>query len=114
MNMKYMLSDLGQRGGICDDSGLWKSYVRPDSALLRMGIKATEITDIIITHPHYDHIGGIVLFPSAQVWMQKDDYDYFVGAAWQKKGFNEGVSGHSLDRNIPGNHYSIQMPTLSN
>src|SRR5580698_4167144 len=55
MNMKYMQSDLGQRGhmplsfaaaGASDkDSGLWKSYVRPDSALLRMGVKATEITD---------------------------------------------------------------------
>lgn len=66
------------------------NYIRPDSALLRIGIAAKDITDIIITHPHFDHIGGIGLFPSAQLWMQQDDYDYFVGKAWQKNNINEG------------------------
>jgi glyoxylase-like metal-dependent hydrolase (beta-lactamase superfamily II) len=58
----------------------WNSsnYIRPDSVLLRINIRENDITDIIITHPHWDHIGGIELFPSAQVWMQSDDYSYFV------------------------------------
>jgi glyoxylase-like metal-dependent hydrolase (beta-lactamase superfamily II) len=70
----------------------WSSanYIRPDSALLRLGLKPTEITDIIISHPHWDHIGGIGLFPSAQIWMQTDDYGYFVGTAWQKSGDHGG------------------------
>ena len=29
---------------------------------------------------------GVDLFPNAQVWMQKEDCNYFVGAAWQKNG----------------------------
>jgi len=102
-NGKHILVDAGHLRYNSDDSGLWKSYVRPDSALLRMGVKATEITDIIITHPHYDHIGGIVLFPSAQVWMQKDDYDYFVGAAWQKKGFAEGLNKEDVKNIVAKN-----------
>jgi glyoxylase-like metal-dependent hydrolase (beta-lactamase superfamily II) len=65
-------------------------FIRPDSALLRMNITADDITDIILTHPHSDHIGGIGLFRKATIWMQKDDYDYFVGAAWQKNGFSDG------------------------
>lgn len=70
----------------------WNSsnYIRPDSALWRMKIKAADITDIIITHPHWDHIGGIDLFPNAQLWMQMDDYSYFVGPAWQKNGNHGG------------------------
>jgi glyoxylase-like metal-dependent hydrolase (beta-lactamase superfamily II) len=66
------------------------NYIRPDSALLRINLTADDITDIIITHPHWDHIGGINLFPSAHIWMQYDDYCYFVGTAWQKKGNSGG------------------------
>jgi len=89
-NGKHILVDAGYPQ--IDYNKDWDSiYIRPDSALLRINIKPTDITDIIITHPHEDHIGGIEFFPSAQIWMQKDDYDYFVGAAWQKNGFNEGL-----------------------
>lgn len=73
-----------------DNSYDSSNYLRPDSALLRMNITADDITDIILSHPHWDHIGGIGLFRKATIWMQKDDYDYFVGAAWQKNGFSDG------------------------
>jgi glyoxylase-like metal-dependent hydrolase (beta-lactamase superfamily II) len=91
-NGKNILVDAGFHKDIEDakDFGL-TNYVRPDSALLRLGIKAADITDIIISHPHWDHIDGIDLFPNAHVWMQKEDYNYFVGAAWQEgsNGFNK-------------------------
>jgi glyoxylase-like metal-dependent hydrolase (beta-lactamase superfamily II) len=60
------------------------NYVRPDSALLKIGIRPENITDIILSHPHWDHIDGIGLFPNAHIWIQKEDFNYFVGAAWQK------------------------------
>jgi len=63
-----------------------KKYIRPDSVLQRINIDPSDITDVIITHPHSDHIGGIVLFPKAIFWMQEDDYNYFVGKAWQQDG----------------------------
>ena len=62
-----------------------KGYIRPDSLLERINVSPYDITDVILTHPHYDHIGGINLFPKAKVWMQKDDFDYFVGEAWEDK-----------------------------
>jgi glyoxylase-like metal-dependent hydrolase (beta-lactamase superfamily II) len=61
----------------------YKNFVRPDLVLQRINVYPSDITDIIITHPHIDHIGGINLFPNAKVWMQKDDFDYFVGEAWE-------------------------------
>ena len=63
-----------------------KNYIRPDSALTRVGLRAEDITDVILTHPHWDHRDGIGLFTNAKVWIQKEDYGYFVGAAWQKDG----------------------------
>ena len=58
------------------------NYIRPDSALAKLGLVAGDITDIILSHPHWDHIDGVGLFPNAHVWIQKEDYNYFVGAAW--------------------------------
>lgn len=73
-----------------------KGYIRPDSALMRMNIRPDQITDIIITHPHNDHIGGINLFPAARMWMQKEDYEYFVGEAWQEDGFSRGFKKNDV------------------
>jgi glyoxylase-like metal-dependent hydrolase (beta-lactamase superfamily II) len=61
-------------------------YERPDIVLERMNVSPSGITDLIITHPHPDHIGGILLFPDARVWMQKEDFLYFVSGAWKKEG----------------------------
>jgi len=61
----------------------------PDSALGGLGLKAGDVTDIILSHPHWDHIDGISLFPNAHIWIQKEDYNYFVGGSWQK-GQNSG------------------------
>jgi glyoxylase-like metal-dependent hydrolase (beta-lactamase superfamily II) len=58
-------------------------YRQPDLALQSIGVNASDVTDVVITHPHHDHIGGIDLFKNATVWMQQGDYDYFVGGAWQ-------------------------------
>ena len=69
------------------------SYQQPDLALQRIHQNAGDITDVIITHPHYDHIGGLDLFKNATVWMQQRDFDYFVGGAWQR-----GANARGLDK----------------
>ena len=81
-------------------------YIRPDSSLLKLGVKAEDITDIILSHPHWDHINGISLFHNAHLWIQKDDYNYFVGAAWQKGvdhgGFSDIDVRQLVDLNLAG------------
>ncbi len=46
-------------------------YLRPDEAVKLAGVKPEHVTDIIISHAHWDHMGGIDLFPKATVWIQK-------------------------------------------
>ena len=73
--------------GFIDTNGTGDSmYERPDIVLRRLNVSPSCITDVIITHPHPDHIGGINLFPNARVWMQKEDFVYFVSGAWKKEG----------------------------
>jgi len=68
-----------------------KDYVRPPDALAPLGIAAGDVTDILLSHMHWDHAGGIDLFPSARVWIQKDEYDYYTGDAWQSRTTHGGV-----------------------
>ena len=83
------------------------TYVRPDSMLKRININPSNITDVIVTHPHWDHIDGIDLFPNAMIWMQKEDFNYFVGTAWQKgenpeNGFNSKDVLKIIQKNLDG------------
>lgn len=60
-------------------------YIRPDSAARLAGVDPDSVTDIIISHAHWDHMGGIDLFPKATIWIQRDEYAYYTGPAWQRK-----------------------------
>jgi glyoxylase-like metal-dependent hydrolase (beta-lactamase superfamily II) len=68
-----------------------KDFVKPPEAVARFGVKPEEITDIIITHMHWDHAGGFDLFPRARVWIQKDEYAYYTGEAWQSRSAHGGI-----------------------
>src|SRR3984893_770232 len=66
-------------------------FLRPDEAVKLAGVKPEEITDIVISHAHWDHLGGIDLFPKAIVWIQKGEYRYYTMEAWQPSGQHGGI-----------------------
>jgi len=68
-----------------------KDYLRPDEAVKLAGVDPAQVTDIVISHAHWDHMGGIDLFPKAQVWIQKEEYRYYSGEAWQPGGDHDGI-----------------------
>ncbi|HXO37958.1 MAG TPA: N-acyl homoserine lactonase family protein [Candidatus Acidoferrum sp.] len=50
-----------------------------------------DITDVVITHMHWDHADGMDLFPRARIWLQKDEYTYYTGEAWQGSRTHGGI-----------------------
>jgi glyoxylase-like metal-dependent hydrolase (beta-lactamase superfamily II) len=59
----------------------WKpaDFVRPSEAVQRFGLSPDSITDMIVSHVHWDHLDGADLFPNARIWIQAEEYAYHVG-----------------------------------
>ena len=60
----------------------WKpaGFVQPSDAVRRAGLAPDSITDVIISHVHWDHLDGADLFPNARIWIQREEFAHHVGA----------------------------------
>lgn len=52
-----------------------RDFIGPIKALNNIGISPGEITDVIITHAHHDHIECAKYFKNAVIYIQKDEYE---------------------------------------
>lgn len=68
-----------------------QNLIKASEAIAKLGLSAADITDVVITHMHWDHADGMDLFPKARIWIQKDEYTYYTGAAWQAGGKHGGI-----------------------
>ena len=66
-------------------------YLRPDEAVKLAGVAPEDVTDVVVSHAHWDHMGGIDLFPKATVWIQKQEFAYYTEDAWQPGGKHGGI-----------------------
>jgi glyoxylase-like metal-dependent hydrolase (beta-lactamase superfamily II) len=76
---RHVLVDAGFHRQKFLDSWKPADYSLPSDAVRRAGVDPDSITDVIVTHVHWDHLDGADLFPRARVWIQKAEYDYYVG-----------------------------------
>ena len=49
------------------------NWISPVRMLSEIGVAADAITDIVITHAHFDHMGSIAEFPNARIIIQKSE-----------------------------------------
>jgi glyoxylase-like metal-dependent hydrolase (beta-lactamase superfamily II) len=82
----FMLARRGDRNALVDtgfmqddrSSGFSRKFgipnwISPVRMLSEIGVAADAITDIVITHAHFDHLGSIAEFPNAQIIIQKTE-----------------------------------------
>jgi len=91
----------GNGHNILVDSGFYREqffkqwhvtdFIKPSDAVKRAGVDPEDITDVIVTHMHWDHADGMDLFPKAKVWLQKDELEYYAGEAWQSRRTHGGI-----------------------
>lgn len=51
----------------------------PGEALAPFGLKPEDIDEVIVTHLHYDHAGGLALFPKAHLHLQAAEMAFATG-----------------------------------
>jgi len=61
----------------------WKpvDFMKPSEAVARAGVKPEDVTDVIISHVHWDHLDGVDLFPKARIWIQREEFDHHLDSA---------------------------------
>jgi glyoxylase-like metal-dependent hydrolase (beta-lactamase superfamily II) len=59
-----------------------KGYVNPIDVAARIGVKPNDVTKVVITHMHWDHVGGMEMmpkaYPQATFYVQKREYDFWT------------------------------------
>ena len=56
------------------------TWVSPLRLLERMGVAPGDVTDIVLSHAHFDHAGSIDQFPRAHIYLQKAELLSWVEA----------------------------------
>jgi len=72
------------------------------SALLHKGVRSGDITDVIFTHLHNDHIGwasidGKPYFENAEYHVDKRDWDYFVREDYPMPEWEQAFTDPAVD-----------------
>ncbi len=55
-------------------------WISPLRMLAELGVAPDEVTDIVLSHAHFDHMGSIDKFPKAQLYLQKAEMLSWVEA----------------------------------
>jgi glyoxylase-like metal-dependent hydrolase (beta-lactamase superfamily II) len=57
-----------------------QNFVRPATRLAEAGVRPEDVTDVVVSHVHWDHVDGLDLFPRARAWLQRAEYEFYVNA----------------------------------
>lgn len=57
------------------------------AALDQAGVRPDQVGQVVVTHAHYDHIGGLPGFGAAEVIMTEPEYDFWTGPMAARRQF---------------------------
>ena len=68
-------------------------------ALRAAGTAPDDVAQVVLTHAHYDHIGGLPAFTgtAAEVVMTRDEYDFWTGPMGRRGQFAHTTEASELD-----------------
>jgi glyoxylase-like metal-dependent hydrolase (beta-lactamase superfamily II) len=69
----------------------------PVAALRQLGIEPADVSLLIATHGHYDHIGNLDAFAAAEVIMSGREYDFWTGPLATQPVFATSAEASDID-----------------
>lgn len=76
---RVVLIDSGCDKETCDRRG-HIFYRCPTQGLAEIGLRAEDVTDVIVTHMHWDHLGNLEKFPRAHIHVHKAEMAHATGS----------------------------------
>ncbi len=77
---RVVLIDSGSDEGVCNRRG--HQFLRCPSAILAdMGIPTSRVTDVVVTHAHWDHMGNLDKFPQSTFHIHNQEMAHATGCA---------------------------------
>ena len=74
-----------------------RQIVKPvGEGLAALGIVAENVSDVIVTHMHYDHAGNIPLFPRARFHLQDSEMEFATGRCMCHDLLNHGYEAEDV------------------
>ena len=67
---------INMKEGQKSNAGVWTVKKTLASQLAEIGLKPTDVTHLILSHSHPDHVGNLGLFEGATLVVQKAEYDW--------------------------------------
>jgi glyoxylase-like metal-dependent hydrolase (beta-lactamase superfamily II) len=86
-------SGFGEAGG----TKRGRTFLRsPDRGLAEIGIDAGQVEHVVISHFHYDHVGGHALFPKATFYLQEAEMAFYTGPNGARAAFQHSVDADDV------------------
>jgi len=93
-NGETVLVDTGTGPTLAKERG-FKGFVPPEQMVARLGIKPEQVTKVVLTHLHFDHVGGMEnfpqLYPKATFYVQKNEFDFWINNPISKRAPFKGL-----------------------
>lgn len=90
-NRDVILVDTGFASGRSMTGRAFADFEEPNAILAKIALEPRDVSTVVLTHMHFDHIGNIDAFPNARLVLQRSEYE-----GW-KHALN-AIDAHSADK----------------
>ena len=94
-----------------------KGYVNPVDVLAQIGMNGSNVSKVILTHIHFDHIGGLEMFPrafpKASYYVQQKEFDFWTKNPIAKRRPFVGITDAEANKTVAAMEGSNKLKIIN-